>query len=92
LYDPNEEEQTGRSVTLLRESSLAFVQVCVEGVGCVQEWVGGVRKGRLGWILGRVGLGNMEEWEKANLKKRQRVEKMRSYVGDALHKFRNVDR
>jgi len=71
---------------------VALVRVCVRGVGCVHKWVGGVRKGRVAWVLGWVGLGNREECEKADLKRREEIEKMKSEVGYALDKFRNVDR
>jgi hypothetical protein len=92
LYDPNEEEETRRSVALLRESCLPLVRVCGAGAGCVQNWVGGVRKGRVQWLWASFGWGNKEEWGNRNGVIVGEVRKMRSELGDALDKFRNQER
>jgi hypothetical protein len=92
LYDPNEEEETRRSLALLRESCSPLVRVCGAAAGCVQKWVGGVRRGRVQWLCASFGWGNMEEWRKKNEVIVGEVGKMRSELGDALDKFRNQER
>ncbi|KIM37523.1 hypothetical protein M413DRAFT_76838 [Hebeloma cylindrosporum] len=91
LYDPNEEEETRRSLALLRESCVPLVRVCVAGVGCAQKWMAGVRKGRMHWLWAKYWTGNKVEWEKRKDVIVREVEKMRAEMGDALHQFRNQD-